>query len=140
MPATVIGDLAAAERGVSTALALLLARQRDGRGRYVEVGIVESAHDFAAPLHHGLTCDTGMLGGALPTYRLYRASDGWVALAALEEHFVEKLRALLEIERIDGDSIGAALGRRTAQEWEGLAQAHDVPLAKVHEPLLRKES
>lgn len=137
MPRTLIGDLAAAERAVSATLAALIARSRTGRGRYSEIGIVEAAEDFAAPLRHGLTTPEGALGGGLATYRLYRASDGWVAVAALEPHFIEGLREILEIEAVDADSIAASIARRPAQEWARLAQARDVPLTAITE---RRES
>jgi len=137
MPRTLVGDLACAERTVSAVLAALHARERDGLGRYVEIAIVDAAEDFAAPLRYGLTASTGALGGALPTYRLYPAGRGWVAVAALEAHFAARLSQMLEIETLDATAIGAALSRRTAQEWERLAQAHDVPLAEVRD---RKEN
>jgi alpha-methylacyl-CoA racemase len=137
MPRTLIGDLAAAERTVSATLAALLARAASGRGRYVEIGIVDAAEDFAAPLRYGLTTPEGPLGGGLATYRLYRASDGWVAVAALEPHFIEGLREILEIEAVDAESIAAAIARRPAREWAQLAQARDVPLTEINE---RRES
>jgi len=137
MPRTLVGDLAAAERAVAATLAALLARGRDGCGRCMEIGIVEAAEDFAAPLRYGLTAADGPLGGALPTYSLYRASDDWVAVAALEPHFMEGLREMLEIETLDAQSIAAALARRPAKEWSRLAQARDVPLAEVND---RRES
>ena len=34
-----------------------------------------------------------MLGGALPFYGLYPAADGWIAVAALEPHFAQRLAA-----------------------------------------------
>ena len=131
MPRTLVGDLAAGERAVSAALSLLHARGRDGRGRRVEIAIVDAARDFTAPLRHGLTAPGGVLGGGLATYRLYRARDGWVAVAALEAHFVDGLRSLLEIENADPEAIASAIARRTAAEWERLAQACDVPLARI---------
>jgi crotonobetainyl-CoA:carnitine CoA-transferase CaiB-like acyl-CoA transferase len=133
MPRTLVGDLAAAERAVSATLAALIARSSSGRGRYLEIGIVDAAEDFAAPVRYGLTTPEGALGGGLATYRLYRASDGWVAVAALEPHFIEGLREILEIEAVDADSIAAAIARRPAQEWVRLAQARDVPLTEINE-------
>lgn len=137
MPRTLVGDLAAAERAVSAVLAALIERDRNGRGGCAEIGIVDAAEDFAAPLRYGLTTPEGPLGGGLATYGLYRASDGWVAIAALEPHFIEGLRQILEIEAIDADSIAAAIARRPAKEWARLAQERDVPLTDVIE---RRES
>ncbi|HKE37962.1 MAG TPA: CoA transferase [Candidatus Baltobacteraceae bacterium] len=133
MPRALVGDLAAAEQIVSATLSALLARAQDGQGRYLEIGIVDAANDFAAPFRYGLTTPDGALGGGLPTYRVYPASEGWVAVAALEPHFVEGLRDILKIETLDAASIAAALARRPASEWERLALARDVPLAEVIE-------
>jgi alpha-methylacyl-CoA racemase len=132
MPRTVASDLAAAEHATSAALAALFARERNGRGSRIDVAIVDAAYELSAPLRFGLTSSDGPLGGALPAYGLYRASDGWIALAALEEHFVERTCALLGVERLDEATLRGAFAARGADEWERLAEGHDVPLAKVH--------
>jgi alpha-methylacyl-CoA racemase len=130
IPRTVLADLAAAERAVSAALAALVQRARTGRGTRVEVAIVDSAIEFAAPLRYGLTAPDGPLGGSSPLYDLYRASDGeWVAVAALEPHFIERLRALLGVESLDRATLERSLALRTAAEWEALGAERDIPLA-----------
>jgi len=131
LPRVLVADMAAAERIVGVALALLLRRERTGEAGFANVAITEVAQDFAAPYLHGLTGERGVLGGGLPAYNLYAARDGWVAVAALEPHFAQRLQAMLEIERLDADAIGAAFAQRTAQEWETLAQHHDLPLAAI---------
>lgn len=131
MPRTVLGDLAAAERAVTAALAALFQRDRTGRGIRAEIAIVDAALEFAAPLRFGLTGRHDVLGGGLPAYNLYRASDGWVAVAALEPHFVERLAALLGVDALDAKTLEACLRKRTAAEWEELAAANDVPIAAV---------
>jgi alpha-methylacyl-CoA racemase len=131
MPRALIGDMAAAERMVSAVLAALLLRERTGRTTFTTVGITQAAEPFADAYRHGLTAPTGELGGALPGYRLYRAADGWVALAALEPHFAERICALLEIDRLDEAALEARFVTRGAQAWEHLAEQHDVPLAAV---------
>ncbi|MGA8839490.1 MAG: CoA transferase, partial [Candidatus Aquilonibacter sp.] len=73
----------------------------------------------------------GVLGGGLPVYNIYPAREGFVAIAALEPHFAQHLRAMLGIERLDAAALGAAFAARSAQEWEELAQHHDVPLAAI---------
>jgi crotonobetainyl-CoA:carnitine CoA-transferase CaiB-like acyl-CoA transferase len=133
MPRTLVADLAAAERAVSTALALLLARGRDGEGRFATVALAEVAEEFAAPLRHELTMPGGVLGGGLPLYGLYRTKDGWIALAALEPRFAQRLAAELYVA-LDRPSLEAAFARRTAAEWEAWAEARDLPIAAVREP------
>jgi crotonobetainyl-CoA:carnitine CoA-transferase CaiB-like acyl-CoA transferase len=131
MPRTVIGDLAAAERAVWAALAALRASERTGVGCFAEIGIVEAAEAFAAPLRYGLTARSGYLGGALPAYGLYRARDGWIAVAALEPHFAERLAALTDAPSLSRDELAAAFATRSAAEWERLGAANDLPLAQV---------
>lgn len=131
MPRALLGDMAAAERVVSEALALLLRRERTGEAGYANVAITQAAADFAQPYRFGLTSEDGPLGGSMPLYRLYAARDGWVALAALEPHFVERVRTMLGVELLDAETLSDAFRRESAQEWERRAQTHDVPLAAV---------
>lgn len=133
MPRTLVGDLAAADRAVAAVFATLFQRERTGEATRAEIAIVDCANDFALPLHHGLTTPDGSLGGALPLYGLYRARDGWVALAALEAHFIERLPALLGTNDFDADALGRVFETKTAAEWEAQAVALDIPLAKVHD-------
>lgn len=130
LPRTLVADLAGAERAVSAALALLLARERAGSG-YEEVALSGVAADFAAPLRHGLTAPGGALGGAVPWYALYRARDGWVAVAALELRFQERLREELGLAALTREALVDAFRARTAEEWEEWAQSRELPLAAV---------
>lgn len=131
MPRALIGDMAAAERAVAGALGALLLRERTGRATRVNVSIVDAATEFFEPYRQGLTTAHGALGGALPTYALYPARDGYVAVAALEPHFIERLATLLGVSDLSRETIGAALMERDALAWEREAQLHDVPLAAV---------
>jgi alpha-methylacyl-CoA racemase len=130
VPRTLLADLAAAERAVSTALALLLARARDGKGRHAAVALADVAREFAAPLLHGLTSPGGVLGGGLPLYGLYRASDGWIALAALEPAFARRLAAELYVNP-ERAALEDAFARRGAAEWEAWARERDLPIVAV---------
>ncbi|HEX8805703.1 MAG TPA: CoA transferase [Candidatus Aquilonibacter sp.] len=130
MPRVLVGDMAAAERVVSTALALLLQRVR-GQAGHASVSITDAAAAFAKPYEAGLTQRDGPLGGGLAVYNVYPAREGWVAVAALEPHFVEGLQAMLGVEVLDNETLRSAFARRSAQEWEALAQHHDVPLAAI---------
>jgi alpha-methylacyl-CoA racemase len=131
MPRVLVGDMAAAERVVCASLALLLQRERTGEAGHVNVAITDSAADFAKPFDAGLTQPDGELGGGRATYAIYPAREGWVAVAALEPHFVERLQAMLGLEVLDAPALRDAFARRSAQEWEALAQHHDLPLAAI---------
>lgn len=131
LPRTLVADLAGAERAVSDALALLLARERTGSGGYAEVALAGVAAEFAAPLGFGLTAPGGVLGGALPSYALYPAREGWVAVAALEPRFQERLRGELGLATLTREALADAFRARSAEEWEGWARLHDLPIAAV---------
>jgi crotonobetainyl-CoA:carnitine CoA-transferase CaiB-like acyl-CoA transferase len=131
LPRTLLADLAGAEQAVSAALALLYARERTGRGGVARVSLAEAAATFAEPLRVGLTGPGSLLGGGLPEYALYRTADGWVALAALEPRFRQRLRELLGVDA--GEGYAQVFATRCSAEWLALARAHDVPLEIVRE-------
>ena len=133
LPRTLVADLGGAEQAVSTALALLLARERTGVSGRVEVALADAAAAFSAPLLHGLTAEGGVLGGGYPLYGLYRARDGWVALAALEPHFRERLLAELGLDDADHETLERVFAERRAAEWAAWARERDLPLAQLSE-------
>jgi crotonobetainyl-CoA:carnitine CoA-transferase CaiB-like acyl-CoA transferase len=134
LPRTLLADLASAERATSAALGLLLVRERGAEAGYAEVTLAEVAADFAAPLRHGLTAPGGLLGGGLPAYGVYAAREGHVAVAALEPHFAARLREELGVAELTREALEAALGARTAAEWEAWADERDLPLAALRQP------
>jgi alpha-methylacyl-CoA racemase len=131
LPISLGADLACAERLAAEGLALLLGRERSGRGGFREVSVEETARGFAAPLRFGLTTPGGILSGKSPRYTLYRARQGWVAVATLETYFWAKLRRELKLEKGTKSELAAAFRKRTAQQWERWAAAHDLPIVAV---------
>jgi crotonobetainyl-CoA:carnitine CoA-transferase CaiB-like acyl-CoA transferase len=131
LPRTVVADLAGAERAATAAAALLAARAAGNGPRYLEVALADAATDFAAPLRHGITTAEGILGGGQAVYRFYRASDGWVAVAALEPHFRARLVAELGVDGEDAEAIAELIATRTAADWEAWAVGLDLPLVAV---------
>ena len=131
LPPTLLADIAGAERAVGAALALLLARTHSGEGGYGEVSLAGAAEPFSAPLRYGLTAPGGLLGGGLPGYNLYRARDGWVAVAALEPHFWERLQRELELDAAEYDDLARVFATRSATEWEAWAAERDLPLTAL---------
>ena len=130
LPRTLIADLAGAQQAVIAALALLFARDRDGAG-CADVSLGDAAALFAEPVRRGLTVEGGALGGGLPQYNIYRARDGWVAVAALEPHFLNALAAALGTSSLDRQALERTLAERPAAEWQAWAEQHDLPLVKV---------
>ncbi len=135
LPRTLVADLAGAEQAVGAALALLLARERDGTGGYRQVALAEAAAAFAEPLNYGLTTPGGMLGGGLPEYNLYRTRQGWVALAALEPHFWQRLQQALGLSQPGEKDLAECFLARTAVDWERWGGDHDLPIVALKAPL-----
>lgn len=133
LPRTLTADLAGAERAVSAALGLLLGRERGLEAGYAEVALSEAAASFAAPLVYGLTSPGGVLGGGFAGYGMYRASDGWISVAALEEHFLEKLLSELGLEAASREALEAAFSERPAEWWERWAAERGLPVAAVRD-------
>jgi crotonobetainyl-CoA:carnitine CoA-transferase CaiB-like acyl-CoA transferase len=131
LPRTLVADLAGAELATSAALALLLARERSGEAGYAEVALGDAASAFAVPLRHGATVPGGQLGGGNPAYGVYPAQEGWLAVAALEPHFRERLAKELDLDELTHDALTAAFRARTAEEWEAWGREHDLPLGAV---------
>lgn len=146
MPRSLVADLAGAEQAISAALALLLGRERGknnddsgdpnelkAQGRLATVSLSEAATAFAQPLKHGLTRSNGLLGGSLPGYNLYQAKDGWVAVAALEQHFLRNLADAFGLEAIDRAAMTREFLNRSASEWEAWAAERDLPIVAVRQ-------
>jgi alpha-methylacyl-CoA racemase len=133
MPATLFIDLAGAERAVSMALALLNRAARKGEAGSAWVSLHECARDLSAPLKAGLTMSDGVLGGGYPLYGFYRANDGWIAVAALEPHFADRLLSELGLEKADRTKLERIFLQRKAAAWEKWAADLDLPLVAVRE-------
>jgi alpha-methylacyl-CoA racemase len=133
MPPTLFIDMAGAERAVTMALALLNKRARTGESGCAWVSLYDCARDLAAPLHAGLTVAGGLLGGGYPLYGFYQASDGWVAIAALEPRFAQRLLSELKLEEANRAELERIFLQRSAANWERWAAEHDLPLVAVRE-------
>ena len=134
MPVTLFADMAGAERAVSTALALVIARDRSGRGVHAHAPLEEAARALAQPLHEGLTRRDALLGGGYAGYNLYGARDGWIAVAALEPHFAERLAAALGLEKLTVDELRARFATESADHWQRWAAERDLPIVALRPP------
>jgi crotonobetainyl-CoA:carnitine CoA-transferase CaiB-like acyl-CoA transferase len=131
LPPTLFADMAGAERVVSTALALVHARDRDGRGPSIAVPLAEAAAALAQPRDEGLTGPGALLGGGFAGYNLYAAREGWVAVAALEPHFERKLAEAIGLEKLTVDGLTERFAKDTASHWESWARSLDLPIVAV---------
>ncbi len=133
LPPTLFADLAGAERAVTATLIALRLAEKTGRGQHMAVSLGEAARALSGPMRHGLTNVGGLLAGAHPGYNFYRALDGWIALAALEPHFVERL------QKVSGaaftiEALKKYFAPKTIAEWKRWALAHDIPLSTIADP------
>jgi crotonobetainyl-CoA:carnitine CoA-transferase CaiB-like acyl-CoA transferase len=131
LPRACVADLAGAQEMVSAALAVLLARERGHGTRLATVSLFRAAQYVAEPLRRGLTAPGGPLGGGLPGYQPYRAREGWIALAALEPHFAQRVVEELGLRELSREELQQVFLTRSAKEWEEWAAEHDLPLAAV---------
>lgn len=129
MPRTLLADMAGAEQAVSSALQLLLARERGMGGGYAEVALSEAVAAMAEPLRYGTTAPGALLGGGVPEYNVYRAREEWVAVAALEPHFKSRLENSLTVR--NSEEYRAAFLTKSAAEWEEWGKREDVPIVAI---------
>ena len=130
-PATLFADMAGAERAVSTALAMIVARSRTGKGASRSVALEDAARALAQPLHEGLTAPGAILGGGLAGYNLYAARDGWIAVAALEPHFARGLAEALGLPELGIEALRQRFAAESASHWERWARERDLPIVVV---------
>jgi alpha-methylacyl-CoA racemase len=138
LPPTLFADMAGAELAVSTALALLLGRERGNGARRQTIALADAAHALAQPLREGLTRPGALLGGGHAGYNLYAAVDGWIAVAVLEPRFAERLAALLGVARLETTELRALFGKHDTAYWESWAREHDLPIVAVRDPYKEK--
>lgn len=131
LPRTLFADVAGSEQAALAGLAALLERIRTGTGQYVEVALADAAARLAAPLTAGLTRPGAVLGSGFPGYNLYRTQNGWLAVAALEPHFYERLLKALNITEPSYERLAQHFATEPDEYWSRFARDHDLPLAPV---------
>ena len=131
MPLSLFVDLSAAEHAVSTALALLNKFARKGEADCTWVSLHECARELAAPYRAGLTSGGGMLNGGYPLYGFYKASDGWIAVAALEQRFADRLLLELNLKHAVRSELERNFLERSAAAWDSWAIERGLPLVAV---------
>src|SRR6266852_2642002 len=144
-------------------LAALIDARSSGRGRHVDVAMTDAvlAHailPLLGFLEHGKTPGrgTGMLGGGLPCYNVYRTRDGrYMAVGALERKFWETLCDILgcpelkEKHIVYGEEAGpvrerlaAIFASRAQREWAELFARADCcvsPILTLDEALANEQ-
>jgi crotonobetainyl-CoA:carnitine CoA-transferase CaiB-like acyl-CoA transferase len=134
LPPTLFADMAGSERAVSTALALVVARERSGQGEAAAVALADAAAALAQPLHEGLTRPGALLGGGFAGYNVYAARSGWVAVAALEPRFEQRLAEKFALGKLTADALRDLFATHDAAYWEDWARKNDLPIVAVRLP------
>ena len=132
LPPTLFADLAGAERTVTATFAALRIAQTTGRGHHFVVSLSEAAMAFTGPMTYGLTSVGGLLAGSHPGYNFYRTLDGWIALAALEPHFIERLKKASGVAFTMKD-LQNFFSSKTNMAWNVWAITHDIPLSVTYD-------
>ncbi len=130
MPITLIADMAGSERATQIALAALLHRERTGEATHQQVALADVTYDMAEPNRRGLTKPGGGLGGGLGLYGIYETKEGWIALAAIEPHFAQRIMSELNIDA-SAEAFAKVFSTKTAIQWEHWAKERDIPLVVV---------
>jgi len=152
IPLNVIADYAAGGLHAAYAiLAALLARDKTGRGQYLDIAMSDGvmyllaaalSQHFAGggTMHRG----EGMLNGGVPYYNVYETKDGgWVSVGCLEPHFFANLCRALDCDDLipfqhDPSHQAEVFNRfresfltKTRDEWTALLKGVDVCVAPV---------
>jgi crotonobetainyl-CoA:carnitine CoA-transferase CaiB-like acyl-CoA transferase len=150
MPNLPVADLMGAFAAVSAVSAALLARERSGRGTFIDASLFDAAMianlTNVASSAGDRSVEVGErtnLTGAYPCYRIYDTADGRrFALAALEARFWKVLCQAVDRPdlvplqyRRDAESLERLeelFRTRSATEWSDLCHRLDLPGETVH--------
>jgi crotonobetainyl-CoA:carnitine CoA-transferase CaiB-like acyl-CoA transferase len=152
IPLNVIADYAAGGLHAAYAiLAALLARDRTGRGQYLDIAMSDGVlYLLAVALSQYFAGGEtnrrgeGMLNGGVPYYNVYQAKDGgWLSVGCLEPHFFANLCHVLDCDdlipfqhdssrRVElFDRFRERFLTRTRDEWTELFKGVDACVAPV---------
>ena len=155
IPACQVADVAGGSYpAVVACLAALWARERTGKGQFVDVSMTDCVMPLLS-MQLGEYLNTGnkqkrgepMLSGGLANYHLYKCKDDkWIALGSLEPKFWQGVCMMLgkpdwiprmlpipeEVEKLKED-LQAIFNTKTRDEWVTIAAPLDVCLTPILE-------
>ena len=160
IPLNLVGDFAGASLyGVIGILAALMARNKTGKGQYVDIafmdGVISLMGFFAMDyFRSGTVPNRGetVINGAYPFYGVYETKDGgYISIGCIEPHFWENLCRLLGKEDYIPYNVGHSnlepkdkkwkeisshlkqvFLTKTRDEWFDLMIQKDIPVGKVY--------
>lgn len=116
--------------------AALYGRERTGKGSVIDVSMTDGAHSMLIMPLARQTVDASediangndLLAGAVPSYDVYPAKEGAVAVGALEPKFWMALCSALDVPDLAGD--GLSTGERAQEVREVLRETFSTKTAK----------
>lgn len=154
IPANLLGDYGGGGMHAAAGImAALIARERTGRGQFVDIAMTEGVMTLAASaFSHALATGDPMLrgesrlNGAVPHYNVYACKGGgYIAVGANEPWFFENLCRELGGEEFAADQaatgerreevfafLGRSFAERTRDEWWERLKGKDVCVAPVY--------
>ncbi len=154
IPINLLADFGGGAVYVALSVCLaLLARERTGRGQYIDMAMADGVLALQTALYSGFfesgeTVKPGeyFLNGGVPFYEVYECADGsWISVACLEPHFFRNLCDALELDEfrdrqfdpaVHGplrERLSTLFAERSCDEWIDHFAAHDVCVAPVLE-------
>ena len=150
IPSIQTADLGGAVTAAMAILAALLERARTGRGRRLEVPMMDVVQSWIGHWFAGARAGTAGLDltGGLPCYHVYRVQDGFLTVAALETPFWLAFcdgigRPDLGSRQADSGAIvevQSVLASRTRDQWMAVFNQKDAcvePCLSLEEALAR---
>jgi crotonobetainyl-CoA:carnitine CoA-transferase CaiB-like acyl-CoA transferase len=153
IPGNLIGDMAAGGmQAVIGILAALTARERTGKGQFVDISMTDGAISLAS-MYLSYYFETGSLPkpeermscGSMPYFNYYETNDGkYIAIACMESRFFTNLCRSLDCEDLipyhtdiqKAGEIRIVFEQRfltkTSQEWFDILSQADVPVSRVN--------
>ncbi len=153
IPMNVIADFAAGGLHAAYAiLAALHARERSGRGQYLDIAMSDGvlyllASSVSGYFASGRAPEAGqtVLNGSVPHYNVYQCADGgWISLGSLEPHFWANLCRVLgrddfvphQYDSAKRDEVFAHFREqfksKTRDEWFEILKQTDICAAPVY--------
>ncbi len=129
LPRALVADQFASQKIVETVLSLKLIKSK--KGQQIFVSIEEAAKLLSKPVDVGATLPSGLLGGAMPEYNLYKCLDGHIALCALEKRFRDILMRELGTQNLGYGTLETFFLQKTKQELQDWAKKNMLPVAIV---------
>jgi crotonobetainyl-CoA:carnitine CoA-transferase CaiB-like acyl-CoA transferase len=153
IPMNIIADFAGgglhAAFGILTAL---MARERTGKGQYVDIAMSDGVMMLLASLAGSVLMGgdspgrgNTLLNGSVPHYNVYECADGgWISIGSLEPHFFVNLCKTLECEQFIPHQYDASkrdeiktyftqrFKEKTRDEWYALLTKSDICAGPVY--------